>query len=167
MKFLAIRVRKLSHKAGGEAGSQFDWTVLYLRRDLLVTLSHGHTFGSIVGWIVLDVAIESGLSAIFPIRRIIGIDAWPAAQPAEEDMLRRIDHDTHVTRPNHQVSGLGMLHPAEVVTAVVKIGRTLIRIRKPGLKIYGVHQVRAVSLTSLMGACIQSCGNNRLPIILA
>jgi len=167
MKFLTIRVRKLSHKAGDEAGSQFDRTVLYLRRDLLMTLSHGHASRSVMGWIVLDVAIEPGLSAIFPIPRIIGIDAWPATQPAEKDMLRRINHDTHMTGPNHQVSGLRTLHAAEVVSPVVKIGRTLIRIRKPGLQIYGVHQVRAISLTSRMGACIKRCGNNRLPIILA
>src|SRR6185295_12711851 len=142
-------------------------TVLCLCRDLLVTLSHGHAFGSIVGWIVLDVAIESGLSAMFPVRRVISIDARPATQPAEEDMLCRIDHDTHMTRPNHQVSGLRTLHPPEAVTAVVKIGRTLVRIRKPGLQIYSVHKVRAISVTTRMGARLTHRGNDRLPIILA
>src|SRR4029079_7301373 len=109
------------------------------RRDLLVPLTD-QARRRHVRRVGLYVAVEPGLSALLPILGVIGIDAGPATQPAEESALRRIDHDAHLPRPHHQVPGLGMRHSLELVGPVVKIGRTGVRIRKPGLEIDGVHQ---------------------------
>jgi hypothetical protein len=50
--------------------------------------------------------------------------------------------------PNRQVTGLRTGHSLEIVSPVVKIGRTRVGIREPGLEIYGVHQVRTITLPS-------------------
>ena len=110
------------------------------RRDLFVPLTD-QTRRRHAGRVGLYVAVEPDLSALLPILRVIGIDAGPATQPAEEGALRRIDHDTHMPRPNHQVPGLRTRHSLEVVGPVVEIGRTRVGIGKPGLEIDGVHQV--------------------------
>ena len=89
----------------------------------------------------LYVAVEPDLSALLPVLRVVGIDAGPATQPAEEGALRRIDHDAHMPWPNHQVPGLRTGHSLELVGPVIKIGRTCVGIGKPGLEIDGVHQV--------------------------
>jgi len=81
------------------------------------------------------------LSALFPILGVIGIDAWPATQSAEEDALRRIDHDTHMPGPNHEVPGLRTRYSLEVIGSVIEIGRTRVGIGEPSLEIYGVYEV--------------------------
>ena len=89
----------------------------------------------------LYVAVEPGWAALFPILGVIVIDARPAAQPTEEEALRWIDHDTHMSGPNHHVPGLRTCHSPEVVHSIVEIGRTRVGIRKSGLEIDGVHQM--------------------------
>src|SRR5678809_912160 len=103
------------------------------RRDLLVPLTD--QVCRHVGRGLLYVAVEPDLSALLPVLRVIGIDAGPSAQPAEEGALRRVDHDAHMPRPNHQVPGLRMRHPLELVGPIVKIGRGGVGIGEPGLEI--------------------------------
>ena len=69
--------------------------------------------------------------------------------------------------PNHEVSGLGVLHPAEVFSPVVKIGRTRVGIGKACPEIYGVYQVGTIRLNSGTGVDIKRGGNDRSPVVLA
>ena len=111
------------------------------RRYLFASLPQDCRCRRRVGWGAFDVAIEPDRPALFPIACVIGIDAWPATQSAEEDALRRIDNDSHMPRPNHQVSGLRTRHSLEVIGSSVEIGRACIAIRKPSPEKYGMHKV--------------------------
>jgi hypothetical protein len=75
----------------------------------------GSSFGSGWPWVVLEVAIKSDLSPLFPIRRIVGIDPQTRTQGTEEDVLRWIHHNSYVSPPNGQVSGLRVGHSLKFI----------------------------------------------------
>jgi hypothetical protein len=90
---------------------------------------------------VFDVTVKSDRPTLFPILRVVFIEAWAMSQETVKLTAPRIHHDTDVSAPNHQVSGLRLLHSAEIIGPAVKFGRTRIWIREPGLLIYRMHQV--------------------------
>lgn len=151
-----IGKEKLSHKAEGGVG----W-----RAELLASLGANLMHRGDVGRGVFDVAEEPGLSALFPIRRIVGVDAGTAAQATEERMFRRTDHDSHVSRPNNQVSRLWTGHSLEVIGSVVKVGRTCIRIGKTSAKINRMYQVRTITLPGRLHMSIKSGSDYRQAIV--
>lgn len=84
-----------------------------------------------------------------PIRRTIRRDAGAVTQVAEKEALVGIDHDSHMTmgtvlRECHQVSGLRMEDSSKLSDARIKLGGSRILVRKSGLLVDGVNQVRAV-----------------------
>ena len=115
--------------------------VLDIRDLLLAALAQDYRRLRRVGWWTLDVAVEPDFSAFFPVVRVVVVNAWPATQPAEEDTLRRIDHNSHMPGPDDQISRLRTRHSLEVIGSVVEIGRTRVGIGKASAKIYGVHKV--------------------------
>jgi len=84
-----------------------------------------------------------------------GQDLLPLVQFAEKDMLRRINHDSHVSRPDHEISGLGMRDLLEVVRTRIEIGRTCVNIGEPGGSIDGVNHMRTIALSSYVDVRIE------------
>jgi hypothetical protein len=119
------------------------------------------------GWRALDVAVKPSLSALFPILRIVGVDAGSATQSAEKDPLRRTHHDSHMPGPCHQISRLRMTHPLEIIASSIEIGGTGIAVGKPSLDIYSMHQVGTITLSTCLDARVERSGNYRQPIVRA
>jgi hypothetical protein len=62
-------------------------------------------------------------------------------QEAVEFTMLWIDHDSNVSSPNNQISGLRMLHPAKIIGAAVEIVRTYVGIRETRALIHRMNQV--------------------------
>src|SRR5436309_3332267 len=90
---------------------------------------------------VLDVPIEPDRSSLFPILRIVFINAGAMPQEAVKLAARRIDHNPHVSAPDYQVTRLRLLYSTKIIGAAVEIGRTGIRIGEARPLINGMHQV--------------------------
>ena len=56
-----------------------------------------------------------------------------------------IQHDSDMSFPNHQITGLRFLNSSEILGSAIQVRRTRIRIGEPRPVIYRVHQMRAVA----------------------
>jgi hypothetical protein len=90
---------------------------------------------------VFDIAVKPHWPSLFPILRVVFIDAGTMSQKAVELASRRIHHDSDVSAPNYQITGLRFFHPAKIISSAVKVGGVRIRIREAGLLVNGMHQV--------------------------
>lgn len=88
-----------------------------------------------------DVSVKSCGPALLPILRVIFLNAGTVPQETVKLASTWVHHDTDVSPPDHEVSGLGLFHPAKLVGSAVEISRTRIRVREASLLIDRMHQV--------------------------
>ena len=117
--------------------------------------------GTVYQSLALDISVEPDRASALPILCVVGVYPGSVGKAAEEGMLRRIDHDSDVPAPNHQVSRLRVLDPPELIGALVEVGRTRIRIREAGPVIDCMHQMRTIILAADMCPRIERGRNNR------
>src|SRR5436305_12963547 len=106
--------------------------------------------GTVCPSLALDISVEPHRTSALPILCVVGVYPGAVGEAAKEGMLRRIDHDSDVPAPNHQVSRLRVLYPPELIGALVEVGRTRIRIREAGPVIDCMHQMRTIILAADM-----------------
>src|SRR6266436_506125 len=97
---------------------------------------------------IFHIAVASGRPSSFPVLRVVGIDSRAVPQSTEKGALRWIHHDPDMPAPHHQIAWLRTSHPLEPLRSRVKIGRTCVRVRETSPVVYGVYQVRTVTLAS-------------------
>ena len=113
-----------------------------------------------------DVAIKPDWSPVFPILIVVGFNAWPAAQPAEEEALSGIDHDADVSLPDRQIAGLRLSHSLKIIGAAIEIGRTGIRVGEAGPLVDGVDEVGTIAWASSAAASFECRGKYRQAVVL-
>ena len=99
-----------------------------------------------------DVAKKTGLPALFPIWRFVGIDSRARTQQAEKGMLGRIDHNPGVSVPDGQVARLRICHPAKFVDPRIEVRRGRVFVRETRALIESVNEVRAIGSEACMMA---------------
>jgi hypothetical protein len=93
----------------------------------------------------LNISIKTDLASPLPIGCIVGVYSRTGTHRAEENMLRRIDHNSYMPAPNHQVARLRPCHADKFIRADIEIRRTHVRIRKAGANIDTLYKMRAVA----------------------
>ena len=66
-----------------------------------------------------------------------------------------IQHDSDMSFPNHQITGLRFFNSSEILGSAIQVGRTRIWIGEPRPVIYRVHQMRAVANATDPGAPVE------------
>ena len=102
-----------------------------------------------------------GLSALFPIRRIVQSDAGARTQHAEKGMLNGIDHNPSMSAPDGQVARLRICDSSKFVDTRVQARRARVFIRQTGELVDSVDKVGAVESKLRMIAGIQRESQNR------
>lgn len=95
---------------------------------------------------ILDVTIEPSTSSAGPIGSLVVINPWPTVQEAEEDVMRRADHNSDVSAPYHQIARPRKRDSLKPFYSYVEIRGTRVVVGKPGLFVNGVNQMRTVML---------------------
>ena len=93
---------------------------------------------------ILDIAIEPGLSPTDPVGTSVVIDSRACAHEAEEDMARRPDDNARVAAPHDQIAGLRVRNPQESLDSFIELVGVRIGIGETRSLINRMHQVRAV-----------------------
>ena len=94
--------------------------------------------------IIFDIAIESGVSSIDPVRGIVVINPWSCTHEAEKDVTRRSDNNSHVSAPHDQVARLRVRDPLKPLDSDIEIVGTGVGIRKASTFVNRMHKVRTV-----------------------
>src|SRR5258706_3022482 len=128
-------------------------------RPPLRALGSSRTANQTFAW--ADVTKEAGSSPLFPIRRIVRIDAGARTQHAEKGMLSGVDHNPSMSLPDGQVAWLRTSHSPKFVNPDVKIRGTRVPIRETGAPIEFMDKVRAIGIEIRMRAGIQSTQNRQ------
>jgi hypothetical protein len=104
-----------------------------------------HAHGGAAGArIVLDVAVEAGLSTSDPVAGVVVIGPGACRQKAEKDVAGRPDDNSRVSRPHDHIAGLRLRDAAESFHACVEIIRTRIDVREARALVDIVNKVRTV-----------------------
>lgn len=93
---------------------------------------------------MLNIAVEAWMPASLPVAGIIALHAEACPERAVERVLRGIDDDACVPRPDNQVAGLGMQDMAKLFDPCVQIDRAHVLVGEAGLLVDRVDQMRAV-----------------------
>jgi len=104
----------------------------------------------------LNVAVKADVAATLPVGCVVYIDPWAGTHRTVEDVLRGIDYDPGMPPPNHLVARLRMYHALKFVPPGVKVRRTRVAIRKARPSVYGMDEVRTITL----GAGVESGSND-------
>src|SRR5260370_5181508 len=115
-------------------------------------------------WSHLKVTIETGSPALFPIRRIVQIDAMARTQGAEKGMLSGIHHDSSMSGPDGQIARLRTCHSPKFVDPGVKARRARVLVRETGPPIEFMDKVGAIGGELRMMAGIECLTQNRQPL---
>ena len=129
--------------------------------------AHKSLFGivRVIGRRILKISIKPDWAALFPVLRVVSIDPWAVTQVAEEQTLRRADHNSHMPFPDDQVTRLRMGHPAKTSGAAIKIARVRVAIVKACTLINGVHKVRAIVFANPVVPGVQRGSDYREAVI--
>jgi hypothetical protein len=84
---------------------------------------------------------ESRRSPTFPILGYIRRGLHTHSQGAQKTVLRRIDYDSHVTAPDHQIPGIWLQNTLESFYSTVKSAGGRVRVMQAHLLIQCVDQV--------------------------
>ena len=88
-------------------------------------------------------------------------------QKTEKCVLRRTDHNSHMSAPHYQIRGLRPRYSLKSFDPVIEIVRAGIRIGKTGTLVDRVHQVRAIMLCGAPRFGIERRGNDGQTIVPA
>ena len=122
------------------------------RRLAIIGLGHSGEAASIFCLIVKEVRRTSSL----PIGRIVEINAESRAKLAEEGMLNRIDHNSRMPSPHHEVARRRTPNPMKRFHSSVKISRFGVLIRISSARVDRVDEVGTIEFRVRPAPLLQS-----------
>ena len=114
----------------------------------------------------LEVTKEAGLSSLFPIWRIVGIDTGARMQHTKKGMLIGIDDDPSMSAPDSQVTRLRTCDSPKLIGPLIKVRRARVLIKETGALIEFMDKMGAIGREICMTmARIQRGAQNRQTLI--
>src|SRR6185436_2134370 len=93
-----------------------------------------------------QVAIEAQFTSVFPVLGGVVVDARPAAENTEKQVLGRFDHYADVAAPNNQVTRFRFRDPLKSVDSGIEIGGRRVPVSQPCLFVDRMNKMGAVGL---------------------
>jgi hypothetical protein len=118
------------------------------REQTLLHVGQTSANGTSCARITLDVTVEPGTSSAIPVWGFVVVNPWPCAHEAEEDMPRRLNHNSHVPAPHHQIAGFRSRDLLKPLHPDVEIGGTRVGVSEASSCVDCMHEMRTVALTT-------------------